>query len=79
MSEKKDTKRAEELLVGKTIISVEYLSEEEMNRHRWFCRPLCIKFNDGSEIMFLRDDEGNDGGAAFYTKDMEGEVLGVLW
>ena len=50
-------------LVGKTIDKIEYLSEKEAKDVGWYKRPLCIKLSDGTWIMPMQDDEGNDGGA----------------
>lgn len=51
------------MLVGKTIESIRYMSEEEMTRFMWDSRPLIIILNDGTFLIPQRDDEGNDAGA----------------
>jgi len=54
---------ANKTLVGKTIAEVRYLTDEEMKGMAWYCNPPVIIFTDGSYILPMRDDEGNDGGA----------------
>jgi len=63
MTEKKWTTEIAAELVGKTIARVEYCSDAEAERNDWYSRPLVIIFTDGSWMMPMRDDEGNDGGA----------------
>jgi|7_EtaG_2_1085326.scaffolds.fasta_scaffold51243_2 hypothetical protein len=74
------TKMASDVLVGKTIKSVEYLSISEMEHALWYNRPLVITFNDGSILIPQTDDEGNDGGALYYydTKGNVNQTIPVL-
>jgi hypothetical protein len=57
--------KANEVLVGKTIKAVRYMTRQEADEWGWNKRPICILFTDGSWAMPQRDDEGNDGGALF--------------
>ena len=66
-----------DFLVGKTIESVRYLTDQEMNDFMWYKKPVIIKFTDGSFIIPQRDDEGNDGGALF-TSDDNLDVIPVI-
>lgn len=50
-------------LKGKTIKEVRYLTEAETKQSYWYKRPIVIVFTDGSYIIPMADDEGNDGGA----------------
>jgi hypothetical protein len=50
-------------LVGKTIASARYMTQDEADAFGWSKRALFIKFTDGSYIIPTRDDEGNDGGS----------------
>jgi len=79
MTEKEHTKIAKDLLVGKTIKDVVYLSTNDANHSRWFVRPVMIIFDDKSVIIPMRDDEGNDGGALHYYDNEKSETIGVLW
>ena len=50
-------------LVGKTIKNVRYMTSEEAEEFGWHSRPIIIFFTDGTHIIPMRDDEGNDGGS----------------
>jgi hypothetical protein len=67
-------KKVREFLVGKTIKSVRYMTDEEMEDFMWYSKPVIIDFTDGSWIIPQSDDEGNNGGS-LYTSD---EKLGVI-
>ena len=68
---------AGQLLVGRKIVKIEYMSKEEAEDFGWYSRPLCIQLDNGLWIYPTRDDEGNDGGALF-TSDGRHPVLPVL-
>ena len=70
--------KAQELLMGKRIIGVKYMSTDEANESMWGNRPICILLNDGTWIIPQSDDEGNDGGALGVTKDNKFDVLPVI-
>jgi hypothetical protein len=55
--------KAKQVLVGKTITSARYITQDEADEFGWSKRSLLIGFNDGSYIMPMMDDEGNDGGS----------------
>ena len=67
-------KKVSDFLVGKTIKSVRYMTNEEMEDFMWYRKPVIIDFTDGSGIIPQSDDEGNNGGA-LYTSD---EKMGVI-
>jgi hypothetical protein len=69
------TKKAKEVLEGKTIVEVRYLNDKEMENMGWHKRPICFFLNDGTSCILSMDDEGNDGGVLFYN---ENGVLPVL-
>jgi hypothetical protein len=60
------TKKAKEVLEGKSIVEVRYLNDSEMEMMGWFKRPICFFLNDGTSCILSMDDEGNDGGVLFY-------------
>jgi hypothetical protein len=70
-------KRVSDFLVGKTIKSVRYMTDEEMEDMMWHSKPVIIDFTDGSWIIPQRDDEGNDGGA-LYTSDENLSIIPVI-
>ena len=39
----------------------------------WDKRPLVIRFTDGTYIIPMRDDEGNDGGSLYYGDKENGD------
>lgn len=53
----------ESQLIGKSIKSIRYMNDREMEMFGWYSRPIIILLNDGTFIIPQRDDEGNDGGA----------------
>jgi hypothetical protein len=61
------TKRSADLLVGRRIVSVEYMTEEDANEVDWNHRPLIITLDNGLRFYPSRDDEGNGPGALFTT------------
>ena len=67
-------KKVREFLVGKTIKSVRYMTDAEMEDFMWYRKPVIIDFTDGSYMIPQSDDEGNNGGA-LYTSDKK---LGVI-
>lgn len=60
-------KKAKGVLLGKTIVSVNYMTEKDAESLGWYKRPIVFKLNDGSICYLSCDDEGNDGGALFYS------------
>jgi len=66
------TKECSKNLVGKTIKSVRYMTDKEMNDLGWYSKSLVIIFTDGSYIFPSSDDEGNNAGALFTSfKDLD--------
>ena len=61
--EKKWTKQIDTALKGKTIAGVRYLTHKECEQSMWGRRPVMIIFTDGTYIIPMMDDEGNDGGS----------------
>lgn len=70
-------KAARELLQGRTIVKVGYMSEEEAEAMGWSARPIVIELDNGLLLYPSMDDEGNDGGALF-TSDEKTPGLPVL-
>jgi hypothetical protein len=72
-------KRAREVLLGKTIVSVNYMTEKNAEDMYWHKRPVMFKLSDGTICYLSSDDEGNDGGALFFTtKDGKHDELPVI-
>jgi hypothetical protein len=72
-------KKAKEVLLGKTIVSVNYMTQEDADDMGWNKRPVVFKLSGGTICYLSCDDEGNDGGAMFLS-DKKGnhDVLPVL-
>lgn len=72
-------KRARQVLLGKTIVSVNYMTQKDADDLMWYKRPIVFKLSDGTICYLSCDDEGNDGGALFFsTKDGKHDELPVL-
>jgi hypothetical protein len=71
------TKKVGDFLIGKTIESVRYMADVEMEDFMWSNKPVVITFTDGSYIIPMRDDEGNNGGSLF-TSDDDLDVIPVI-
>lgn len=66
-------------LVGRTIIAVRYMSQQEVEDLGWYCAGVVLQLDGGSLIYPSRDDEGNDAGALFgQTKDGKDITLPVI-
>ena len=64
-------------LVGRTIVKVDYMSQEEVEEQGWYSAAVRIHLDDGFILVPSRDDEGNDAGAIF--TNFEGmEVIPVI-
>lgn len=55
--------RAEELLKGRTITEVSYMSPEDAEAMGFVRRPVVLRLDNGSFLFAMADDEGSDGGA----------------
>lgn len=79
MNDKQHSEKFKKLLVGRKVVDVRYMTEDEATNMMWNSRPLCLFLDDGSVIIPQSDDEGNDGGAMFYLgKEGVEEVIYVL-
>ena len=58
-----------ELLVGRTITAVRYMSSEEMDELGWYRSGIVLTLDNGLSLFPSRDDEGNDAGALFTTSE----------
>lgn len=73
------TKEASDILLGRTIKHVRYMTPEEMEWIGWWKCPVVMILDNGTIIYPSTDDEGNDGGAIHYsTKDGNGSCIPVL-
>ena len=63
------TKKSKEVLEGRTIVEVRYLTDEEMEDIGWDSRPIIFILDNGTYCTLSADDEGNDGGVLFYNEN----------
>ena len=68
---------ASKQLLGKKIVHVRYLTQDEKNNLGWFDRPIVIQLDDGNLIYPAQDEEGN-GPGAWFTNDEKNPVLPIL-
>ena len=71
-------KKAKKVLLGKKIVQVKYLGSEEAKDYMWNSRPISFTLDDGTRLIVMCDDEGNDGGALCYLNSDVDDVLPVL-
>ena len=53
-------------LIGKKIIDIKFLNDEDCKDRYWSKKPLSMTFDDGSKLIPMADDEGNNGGSMCY-------------
>lgn len=70
-------KRIEKYLVGRTIVKVDYCSEELADEQGWHCQPIQILLDNGTWLTPTSDDEGNNGGA-IHTNIKELPIVPVI-
>lgn len=72
-------KRARQVLLGQTIVSINYMTQENADYMGWCKRPIMFKLSNGTVCYLSCDDEGNDGGALLFTdKNGKHDELPVL-
>lgn len=75
---KRWTKIAEDVLLGRRILKVEYMSSKECNEYMWYKRPITFILDNGTRVIAMQDDEGNDGGVITCLLNNKEELLPVL-
>jgi hypothetical protein len=59
------TERAAKELVGRKIVSVRYMSQQEIEASMGGRSGIVLVLDDGTELLPAQDDEGNGPGALF--------------
>jgi hypothetical protein len=72
--EKHWTKIASDQLLGRKIVGVRYISEDERRSLMWDRRCIAIVLDDGNTAFPSMDDEGNGPGALFTTNKTNGTL-----
>ena len=75
---KRWTKIAEDVLLRRRILKVEYMSSKECNEYMWYKRPITFILDNGTRVIAQMDDEGNDGGVLACLTNKAEEILPVL-
>ena len=71
-------KVAKTVLLGKKIVRVEYIDNKEAKDYMWNNRGVSFILDDGTRIITMSDDEGNNAGVlAYLSKDVDA-VLPVI-
>ncbi len=67
-----------QVLVGKTIVAVREMTQEELEHEGWSNRLLVpvLVLSDGTKLYCSRDEEGNGPGALF-GMTLDGESFAV--
>ena len=69
---------AKTVLLGKKIVRVEYIGKNEALDYIWDNRGISFVLDDGTRIIAMRDDEGNDAGVLAYVYEGVDSVLPVI-
>ncbi len=64
------------MLVGRTVVRVEYLSPIQTEELCWQYRPAVLVFDDGTVMYSMSDEVGNDGGVLMLEKGNNDLCLG---
>tara|TARA_B100000519_G_scaffold54438_1_gene45414 strand:+ start:586 stop:843 length:258 start_codon:yes stop_codon:yes gene_type:complete len=72
------TKYAEKRLLDRKIVKVEYMTSDECNEYMWYKRPITFILDNGTRVIAMQDDEGNDGGVLTCLTEKSEDVLPVL-
>lgn len=75
--EKRWTKIAQDMLVGRKITAVRYMTKKEADNSMWDARAIVLVLDDGNIIFPSQDDEGNGPGSLFTNND-KNPILPVI-
>ena len=67
--EKSWADRVKKLLVGRTIVDVQFMTQANAAELGWSRRPVILVLDDGNLVYPSSDDEGNDGGSLFTNSE----------
>ena len=81
MNQKAYLKQINAMLQGRKIVKVEYMSKKDTEANYWDSSPIVISVENAGgdyiELIPMRDDEGNDGGALNYYRAGKMDVFPV--
>ena len=76
--ENKWNENARQVLEGKKIVSVRYMSNQEAEENGFDNRPVSFKLDTGEIIVVQSDDEGNNGGSLCVIKKGKIKILPTI-
>ena len=71
-------KVAKTVLLGKKIVEVKYIGNKEAKDYMWGSRGVTFTLDDGTRVIAMSDDEGNNAGVLAYLNEGVDDVLPVL-
>lgn len=77
--EQRWTRKAYDLLVGRTIKRAEYLSKSNCEELGWDDSGLVLILDNGSQILVQCDDEGNGPGALVVQTKTDFDILPTIY
>ena len=69
------TEKAIKMIVGKKIVGIRYLTHEEMKHAMWYKKCPVLILEDGTQVLPVADDEGNESGVLEIHKGNDMEIL----
>ena len=69
---------AKTVMLGKKIVDVGYIDKIEAETYLWHNRGVWFQLDDGTRLICMRDDEGNDAGVLAYLNKGVDSVLPVI-
>ena len=66
------------VLLGKKIVKVEYIDKKEAGDYMWNNRGISFILDDGTRVIAMTDDEGNDAGVLAYLNEGVDSVLPTI-
>ena len=69
---------AKTVMLGKKIVDVGYIDKIEAETYLWYNRGVWFQLDDGTRLICMRDDEGNDAGVLAYLNKGVDSVLPVI-
>ena len=69
---------AKQDLLGKKIVRVEYIDKKEADNYMWNKRGISFILDDGTRVIAMTDDEGNDAGVLAYLNEGIDSVLPTI-
>ena len=70
--------KAKAILLGRKIVKVEYIDKQEAKDYMWSDRGVSFVLDNGTRVITMSDDEGNDAGVLAYLNKNVDEVLPVI-